>query len=67
MSQYACFNHAPFRESMPVQNGWNDQDGTRTPRMVIIPDPMTKTCNYSLHDRYGDKGCNGCKWKAKNA
>jgi hypothetical protein len=64
---YGCKNRAPLKTRAMVQDGWNYTGDTRTPRMVIIPDPMTKTCNYSLHAQYGDKGCNGCKWKAKNA
>jgi hypothetical protein len=60
---YSCFNRAPLRTRVEVQNGWNDQGATRTPRMVIIPDPMTKTCQYQADDRYGDKGCIGCKHK----
>jgi len=44
-----------------VQDGWYQDGTTRTPRMIAIPDPMSKDCRYSQdHD---DPGCAGCKHK----
>lgn len=59
---HGCFNRKPLKTSALVQDGWvPEQYGhTRTPWMVSTPDPMTKTCQYSKDDRYGDPGCVGC-------
>ena len=61
---HGCFNRAPLKSRVMVQDGWDQSGDTRTPRMVIIPDPMTKTCNYTT-TQLGqiDASCNGCKHK----
>jgi hypothetical protein len=48
MKRNGCFDRAPLKSRVMVQDGWNQSGDTRTPRMVIIPDPMTKTCQYRL-------------------
>jgi hypothetical protein len=68
MSQYGCFNRAPFRESMPVQAGWYCDGHTRTPRMQPSPFRMARECQFTLTELgQTDPKCDGCKWKAKNA
>jgi len=63
MRKNGCFDRAPLKTRVMVQDGWNYIGDTRTPRMVIIPDPMTKTCQYQADDKYSDPQCVGCKHK----
>jgi hypothetical protein len=70
MSRYGCYNRAPFRESMPVQNGWVNSPNatTRLPRMQPSPFRMARECQFTLTELgQTDPKCDGCKWKAKNA
>ena len=63
MRKNGCFDRAPLRTTAIVQDGWYMDGVTRTPRMISIPDPMTKTCQYSKDDKYDDQACTGCKHK----
>ena len=55
--RYGCYNGAPYRETMAVQDGWN-ADGTR--RMKDSPFRMSRDCRY---DRaMTDSACAGCCW-----
>ena len=56
-----CYNRPPLKTRAVVQDGWYQDGTTRTPRMIAIPDPMSKTCQYSKDDRYNDPKCIGCK------
>jgi hypothetical protein len=58
-----CFNRSPLKTSVVVQSGHFMDGITRTPRMVSIPDPMSKDCQYSKDDKYNDQGCVGCAHK----
>lgn len=58
-----CFNRAPFKESMKVQDGWIDYGNSRMPRMIDVPFRMSKDCEYQKHDKYNDPNCVGCKHK----
>lgn len=71
MTTPACFNRPPFSDTVAVQDGWCAQllpfaGKTRVPRMITIPDPMSKGCQ-----QHGPKGeatlhgwdCRGCRWK----
>lgn len=58
-----CFNRAPFKDYVQVQNGWTE-DGRRL--MAYIPDNMSKTCPQwgTLGEaRLKNWDCTGCKWK----
>lgn len=57
---YGCYNRAPFKETIWVQDGWYDTTVRMQPRMVQIPDPMSKECNYSK--THPDPRCEGCRW-----
>ena len=63
-----CYNRPPFKDTVLVQDGWMWREMTRLPRMVEIPDPMSKTCQQhgpmgeaTLHPEKWD--CAGCCWK----
>lgn len=58
-----CYNRAPLRDSVMAQDGYhNDPTAAfRNPRMVQIPDPMSKDCQYSRTT--ADERCDGCKWR----
>lgn len=59
-----CFNRAPLQTRVIVQSGHFMDGVTRYPRMVSIPDPMTKECQYTKNEiGRADKGCDGCVWK----
>lgn len=62
-----CYNRKPLHSTVTVQDGWYMDGYTRTPRMVSIPNPMQKSCQYQKDDKYNDPGCNGCKHKDANA
>jgi len=47
-----CFNRAPFKESMKVQDGWIDYCNSRMPKMIDVPFRMSKDCEYQKHDKY---------------
>ena len=53
--RYGCFNRAPFRERLEMQDGWN-VEGTR--ETVVMPFRMSRECRYdrSLYD----SACAGC-------
>jgi hypothetical protein len=72
--RHGCHNRKPFVDAVTVQDGWaraRDIVGllpivTRQPRMKVIPDPMTKDCQYTLHaENHADPSCAGCTWKAQ--
>lgn len=52
-----CYNREPFRDSLTVQDGWND-DGTR--RMKVIQFRNSMDCQYSRDTP--DTRCAWCKW-----
>ena len=57
MRKYGCFDRAPLKSRVEVQSGW-EQGGRR---MIVIPDPLTKHCNYSLTELGKvDPLCDGC-------
>jgi hypothetical protein len=61
-----CHNREPLRDYVVVQDGWNNDPTTQTrsARMVMIKDPMTKDCQYTLSDLgKADPKCAGCKWR----
>jgi len=66
---YGCFNRPPLQETVYVQDGWylqqlrGNKHLSRAPRMIEIPDPMTKSCQYQADDKYNDPQCIGCKHK----
>ena len=66
MSTYGCRDRPPLRESHAAQDGWYQDGHTRTPRMVPVHDPMTKSCQYAKDDKYADPGCIGCSHKQPN-
>lgn len=65
-----CFNREPYRDTVEVRDGWEDVCvggyWIRAPRIIEIPDPMSKGCQ-----QHGPKGeaklhgwdCEGCRWK----
>ncbi|WP_288081853.1 hypothetical protein [Pseudomonas sp.] len=53
--RYGCHNRPPFRDTVCVQDGWND-DGTR--RVVEIPFRMSRECRYDRS--LSDSACAGC-------
>ena len=59
-----CHNREPLSANVVVPDGWL-QDGryTRKQKIKVIPDPMTKDCQYSKFDKYNDPQCAGCKWQ----
>ncbi len=63
-----CYNRQPLRSTVEVQDGWIvnclGPVVSRIPRMVTIPDPMTKTCQY--HKTHDDPKCLGCKEKTND-
>lgn len=66
MSKYGCFDRPPLRTQVVVQAGWYQDGYTRTPRMISIPDPMAKYCQYTLTTLgQVDTRCDGCIHKEK--
>ena len=63
--KYGCHNRTPLKTSLIVQSGHFMDGVTRVPRMVSIPDPMTKMCQYQL-TQLGkfDNKCIGCTHKS---
>jgi hypothetical protein len=58
---YGCFNRAPFRPTVRVQQGYT-QDGRR--KMELIPFVNSMDCQYRLSElSKQDSGCDGCKWR----
>jgi len=62
---HGCFNRPPLKTRAIVQDGHFMDGVSRTARMISIPDPMTKTCQYSKDDRYNDPGCAECIHQSK--
>jgi hypothetical protein len=60
MKPWGCYNRAPLREEALVQDGWT-KDGRR--KMICIPVPMTKDCQFSKGA--DDPRCAGCVHKQK--
>ena len=66
MNKYGCWNRKPLLDKAEVQSGWietfnhDEQVYTRSPIMIMIKDPMTKTCIYQ-RDKKDDPKCLGCK------
>ena len=66
MSQYACFNRAPFAQHIRMQDGWAESETSRRPVMIEQPFVMAKDCRYT-HSDLGqqDEKCQGCKWRVE--
>lgn len=66
---YGCHNHAARSDTLEVQDGWREDTThghpSRRPKMTVIPDPMTKDCQYT-HTDLGmtDAKCDGCRHRA---
>jgi hypothetical protein len=62
----ACHNRASFRETLRIQDGWQESGPSRVPVMKTIPFRMSPDCQYT-RDPMGlgskDPGCTGCRWK----
>lgn len=64
--KYGCHNRKPLRKTAVVQDGWEAMLTPNTQMRVIklIPDEMTKTCQYRHTDLgKADQKCEGCKWR----
>lgn len=59
---YGCMNRAPFKESFTL-HGISKETGEMV--KTVIPFRMSMECDYALHDKYSDPGCNGCAEKVK--
>lgn len=63
-----CYNRAPLRTSVTVQDGWISSGPSRVPVMQTIANPMTKGCQYTKSVLgQQDKGCEGCSWREGHA
>ena len=61
---YGCLNRAPLKSSRIVHDGLQNAGFMgHVIRLIEIPDPMTKTCQYQADDKYSDPQCVGCSWK----
>ena len=61
---YGCFNRPPLVGVVQVQSGYKyGGSDSRIPLMVLIDNPMTKTCQYQKDDKYNDPGCVECEHK----
>jgi hypothetical protein len=76
MTRNACWNRAPFSETVRIQAGWSESGPTRFPAMKEIPFRMTPECVYgkdtgpdARRGRLGafDPRCAGCRWKQEVA
>ena len=67
MNLNGCHNRPPFREGIPVQDGYWLDGRTRTPRMAWAPFRMARDCQYSNDQLVGakDPRCSGCRWKVQ--
>jgi hypothetical protein len=75
VSQYGCFNRPEGKPTVIVQDGWlptrlaaegsvtGKREMTRLPRMIEIPDPMSRDCKHQLLTP-NDPQCAGCRWQA---
>jgi hypothetical protein len=67
-----CHNHAPFLDTLEVQDGWTPgvydvtrAVTTRAPRMITVPFRMARDCRYTHTDLgKADAACAGCTWRA---
>lgn len=60
-----CYNRAPLKPTVRMQDGWHEYWDKRVPKMVEVPFRNSPDCEYSKHDRYNDQNCKGCKHDAK--
>ena len=60
MNKNGCWNREPLRDTAIVQSGWKQEHFSRTPVIVMIKDPMSKSCIYQ-RDKKDDPKCQGCK------
>lgn len=60
-----CHNRRQLQSKILVQDGWFIDGVSRLPKLTMIPDPMTKDCQYT-HTALGqqDPGCQGCRHRA---
>lgn len=62
---YGCHSRPLLKTRAIVQDGWWMDGTSRTPKMISIPDPMTKTCNYTTTALgKADIKCIGCEHKS---
>ena len=65
---YGCFNRAPYKPALMVQDGYHEHRdehiAARVPLMIEVPFRMSEHCNYT-HTALGqaDQRCIGCKWR----
>lgn len=57
---HGCHNRQDLKTSAIVQDGWWMDGTTRYPRMVSVPVPMTKDCQYTRLNP-ADPACTGCR------
>lgn len=70
---HGCHNRPEGKPTITAQDGWFDatvphpdtgvRQTTRLPRMVEIPDPMSKDCKHAQLTP-DDPQCGGCRWQA---
>jgi hypothetical protein len=59
---YGCHNREPLNDLVTVQAGWQSHQGSRTPVLITITDPMTKDCQYTKTPQgQADPGCQRCR------
>lgn len=64
MRKNGCFDRPPLKSRVMVQDGWIYGGDVRMAKVKEIPDPMTKTCNYTTTTLgQVDPQCVGCKHK----
>lgn len=68
--RHGCFNRSEFAGSYQAQNGYwpmsKPEAGTRLPRVVQVPNVMTRDCQYTQHQPQ-DERCAGCCHQKKEA
>lgn len=56
-----CHNRKPYKDSLLVQDGWDETGDTKVPKFRRIPFTMSRHCNYtSTIQGRADARCNGC-------
>lgn len=57
---HGCYNRGEYETEIVLYGVSRD---TGLPVKTVIPQRMTRECQYQKDDRYADKGCDGCKHK----
>jgi hypothetical protein len=64
---HGCHNRPEGKPTLSAQDGWVEYliggITSRLPRMVEIPDPMSKDCKH-VQLTPDDPSCAGCRWQA---